>query len=122
MTQTLNTPTTSPPSPFDGMGDRSGWPFPPRSPGRLARAAAVGAGTFFAAAALLGFVTPGYDPRREAISALAAADAPHAWLMIIGFLAGGTGLVLAGVDLWRRLPGLAAKAGGGPRGGGGGPL
>jgi hypothetical membrane protein len=78
----------------------------------LARYAAGGAGAFFAAAAITGFATDGYSPRREAISALAAADAPHAWLMILGFLAGGVGLVLAGADLWRRLPGRAAHVAG----------
>ncbi len=121
-TTITQTPTTTTTSPFDGMGAGSGWPFPPPPPGRLARLSAIGAGAFFTAAALTGFVTEGYSPRREAISALAAADAPHAWLMILGFLAGGAGLVLAAADLWRRLPSLAARVGAVLVGAGGGSI
>ena len=40
-----------------------------------------------------------YSPRREDISALAALDAQHAWIMIAGIIALGLGLVALGLGL-----------------------
>ena len=40
-----------------------------------------------------------YSPRREDISALAAVDAQHAWIMIAGIIALGLGLIALGVGL-----------------------
>ena len=40
-----------------------------------------------------------YSPRREDISALAAIDARHAWIMIAGIIALGLGLIALGLGL-----------------------
>ena len=40
-----------------------------------------------------------YGPRREDISALAAVDAQHAWIMIAGIVALGLGLLALGLGL-----------------------
>jgi hypothetical membrane protein len=40
-----------------------------------------------------------YSPRREDISALAALDAQHAWIMIAGIIALGLGLIALGLGL-----------------------
>ena len=40
-----------------------------------------------------------YSPRREDISALAAVDAQHAWIMIAGIVALGLGLLALGLGL-----------------------
>ena len=40
-----------------------------------------------------------YSPRREDVSALAAIDAQHAWIMIAGIVALGIGLVALGLGL-----------------------
>ena len=44
----------------------------------LKSAAVVGVGGFAVAGVVTGLVTAGYDPRREAVSGLAALDSPHA--------------------------------------------
>jgi len=66
--------------------------------------AAAGVGGFLVVGVLAGLVTSGYDVRREAISGLAASDAPHAWLMVVGFLVAALGLGLAARVLWRAVP------------------
>ena len=40
-----------------------------------------------------------YSPRREDISALAALDAEQPWIMVVGFLALGLGIVALGLGL-----------------------
>ena len=40
-----------------------------------------------------------YSPRREDISALAAVDAQHAWIMMTGIIALGLGLIALGLGL-----------------------
>ena len=65
----------------------------------LSRIAVAGIGCFAVSVAVAGLVTPDYDLRHEAISALAALDSPHAWVMILGFVAAAVGLVAAGLAL-----------------------
>jgi hypothetical membrane protein len=77
------------------------------------RIAVAGIGGFALAVLVTGVITPGYAVRREAISALAALDSPHAWVMILGFTAGAVGLVCAGLALWRRVPARSARVGAG---------
>ncbi len=81
MNTTLDTPTTT--SPWDGMGRTSGWPFPPAVPSRL---------TWLAAAAAGG-------------GALTGGTSSHLGLAALGLVTGSVGLVLAAVDLHRRLRG-----------------
>jgi hypothetical protein len=89
----------------------------PTRPGKLARphssavgkwVGAVGVSGFLVAGVVTGLVTPAYDFRREAVSALAALDSPHAGWMITGFVAGAVGLVASAVVLW---PGAPQRAG-----------
>ncbi len=68
-----------------------------------------GVGGFFAAGLLTGLVTPGYDERREAMSALAALDSPHAWLMMAGFGLGAVGLLAGAFVLWQVVPQRAGR-------------
>lgn len=92
----------------------AGHPAPPPTRGRSRPAgwlAVAGVGAFFAASVVSGALTPGYSVRREAVSALAARDAPAAPIMIAGFLLLAVGLVAAGVSLWRTLPLRAGRAG-----------
>jgi len=79
----------------------------------LKSAAVVGVGGFAVAGVVTGLVTAGYDPRREAVSGLAALDSPHAWIMILGFLFGSVGLLSAGLVLWKHVPTRAARVGSG---------
>jgi hypothetical membrane protein len=65
------------------------------------RVAVAGIAGFAVAAVVTGLITPGYDVRREAISALAALDSPDAWVMILGFCSAAVGLVAAGLALWQ---------------------
>ncbi len=85
------------------------------------RIAVAGVGGF--AVAVAGHRTrsrPVTTVRREAISALAALDSPHAWVMILGFVAAAVGLVCrrsrpspAGPDAGRpaSAPGIVVAAG-----------
>jgi len=77
----------------------------------LARVATAGIICFFVAAAVAGFTTSGYDARSEAISALAAKDAPHAWFMIAGFALGAVGLFAAGLSIRQQAGQRAGRAG-----------
>jgi hypothetical membrane protein len=53
-----------------------------------------------------------YSPRREDISALAALDAQHAWIMIGGIIALGLGLIALGLGLANAIDdGASAKVG-----------
>ena len=53
-----------------------------------------------------------YSPRREDISALAAIDAQHAWIMIGGIVALGLGLLALGLGLVNAIhDGTSAKVG-----------
>jgi hypothetical membrane protein len=52
-----------------------------------------------------------YSPRREDISALAALDAQHAWIMILGFLALGVGTTALGLGLMESLRGWSSRVG-----------
>lgn len=79
----------------------------------LKAAGVVGVGGFAVATVITGLVTSGYDPRREAISGLAALDSPHAWIMILGFLFGSVGLLSAGLLLWKHVPTPTARVGSG---------
>jgi hypothetical membrane protein len=78
---------------------------PAGAPAGLQRVAALGlvAGpvAFVAAWAVAGAATTGYSPVDEAISRLAAVDAPHRTLMTLGFVAYGAYL-LAAVPVLRR--------------------
>jgi hypothetical membrane protein len=80
---------------------------------RVAGAFAVAGPVVFTVAWLVAWpVQDTYSPRREDISALAALDAQQAWLMIIGFLVLGLGVVLLGLGFWRAVEGgKAARVG-----------
>ena len=78
---------------------------------RLPLVGAAGVASFFVASMIAGALNPGYSPAREAISALAATDARHAWVMIVGFMLCAVGIASTGVALWRRFAGnRAARA------------
>jgi hypothetical membrane protein len=82
------------------------------SPGALRHLAgtlaAAGPVVFTAAWLVAWPVQDDYSPRREDISALAALDAQHRWIMVIGFLALGVGTAALGIGLWTTLVGGAA--------------
>ena len=52
-----------------------------------------------------------YSPRREDISALAALDAQHVWIMILGFIALGVGTTALGLGLMDALRGRNGRVG-----------
>ena len=52
-----------------------------------------------------------YSPRREDISALAALDAQHVWIMILGFIALGVGTTALGLGLMDALRGWNGRVG-----------
>jgi hypothetical membrane protein len=52
-----------------------------------------------------------YSPRREDISALAALDAQHAWIMILGFIALAAGTTALGLGLIEALRGWSGRVG-----------
>jgi hypothetical membrane protein len=81
--------------------------------GRFAGTCAVAGPILFTVAWLVAWpVQDEYSPRREDISALAALDAQHAWIMILGFLAFGLGAAALGVGLlWALAGGTAARVG-----------
>jgi hypothetical protein len=65
---------------------------------------AAGVSGFLVTGMVAGLLTPAYDVRREAVSALAALDSAHAGWMIAGFVAGAVGLVASAMVLWRAVP------------------
>jgi hypothetical protein len=68
----------------------------------------VGPVAFATAWVATGASMPGYSPVRDAISRLAATDAPHRGWMTAGFLAYGVGVsAFAVVDMRRTVPGAA---------------
>jgi len=75
------------PVPTDGLRRVLGW------------CAVAGPVLFTAAWLIAESVQDTYGPRREDISALAALDAQHAWIMIAGIVALGLSLVALGVGL-----------------------
>ncbi|WP_181782903.1 DUF998 domain-containing protein [Pseudonocardia pini] len=76
------------------------------------RVAVGGLALFALASVVAGLFSPGYDPLREGISALAAVGMPAAPVMVAGFLALAAGTTAAGVALWQRLPrGIAGRTG-----------
>jgi hypothetical membrane protein len=67
---------------------------------RILGGCAVAGPVLFTAAWLVACsVQDAYSPRREDISALAALDAQHAWIMIAGIIALGVGLIALGLGL-----------------------
>ena len=86
---------------------------PPRASGRevprwvgvVAVLGILGVGFYVSSWIVAGFVTPGYDPWRQAISETFAVGAPAATLVEVALLASGAGLVLMGPALHRGLPG-----------------
>jgi hypothetical membrane protein len=73
---------------------------------------AVAGPVIFTAAWLVAWPLQGqYSPRREDISALAALDAQHAWVMILGFLALGVGTTALGLGLLESLRGWSSRVG-----------
>lgn len=78
-----------------------GWPT-------LARAAVAGFAGFAAAIVVGGALYPDYSHSHEFISALAAADAKAAWVMIAGFAILGLALALAAIMIWRRVGATAS--------------
>jgi len=65
----------------------------------LGRLALAGPIAFTIAWLVGGLVQDEYSPRREDISALAASDAQHAWIMITGFVLLGVGTVALAAGL-----------------------
>jgi hypothetical membrane protein len=61
--------------------------------------AVAGAVLFTVASLIAGWVQDEYSLRREDVSALAALDAQHPWIMITGIIALGIGLVALGLGL-----------------------
>jgi hypothetical membrane protein len=80
---------------------------------RLTGMSAVAGPIVFTAAWLVGWaVQDEYSPRHEDISALAALDAEHPWIMVIGFLALGLGIVALGLGLLSALAsGVSVRVG-----------
>ena len=70
-----------------------------------ARAAVAGFAVFVVATLVAAAATPGYDPVRENMSALASLQAPHAWIMLIGFAGLSFSAVAAGIAVRGHLPG-----------------
>ena len=67
---------------------------------RVLGGCAVAGSVLFTVASLVAWsVQDVYSPRREDISALAAIDAQHAWIMIAGIVALGLGLLALGLGL-----------------------
>ena len=67
--------------------------------------AVAGFAVFIAATLVAAAATPGYDPVQENMSALASLEAPHPWIMLIGFVGLSTSAVGAGIALRGRLAG-----------------
>jgi len=74
---------------------------------RVALAGIAGVGGFIGAWASAGAVRDGYSPVHDAISQLAAIDAPNRSLMTGGFVAFGVGIPIYAQALRRALPGPA---------------
>jgi hypothetical protein len=81
----------------------------------LGRLAVAGPIAFTLAWLIGGLVQDEYSFRREEISALAATDAQHAWIMIIGFVLLGAGTVGLAVGLVSTLKYRSAVIGSRPR-------
>src|SRR5215471_16496257 len=82
------------------VNPRNNLPVPTAGWRRMLGWCAVAGPVLFTAAWLVaGSVQAVYSPRREDISALAALDAQHAWIMIAGIVVLGLGLVALGVGL-----------------------
>jgi hypothetical protein len=79
--------------------------------GVLGSCAVAGPLVFTAAWLLAWPLQEQYSPRREDISALAALDAQHAWIMILGFLALGVGTTALGLGLMESLSGWSSRVG-----------
>jgi hypothetical membrane protein len=77
----------------------------------LGRLAVAGPIAFTVAWLFAGLAQEEYSVRREDISALAALDAQHAWIMITGFLLLAAGTVALGVGLVMTLKGRRAVIG-----------
>lgn len=77
----------------------------------LGRLAVAGPIVFTMAWLVGGAVQDQYSVWREDISALAALDAQHAWVMILGFLLLGVGTVALGAGLGTTLRGRAGAVG-----------
>ena len=77
----------------------------------LGRLAVAGPIAFTVAWLYGGLAQDEYSVRREDISALAALDAQHAWIMITGFLLLGAGTVALGAGLVMTLKGRSAVIG-----------
>jgi len=77
----------------------------------LGRLAVAGPIAFTVAWLFAGLAQDEYSVRREDISALAALDAQHAWIMITGFLLLAAGTVALGVGLVMTLKGRRAVIG-----------
>jgi hypothetical membrane protein len=80
--------------------------MPSRSCSRLqAWCGVVGPTGFVAAWVIAGARAKGYSPANDAISRLAAADAPTRWLMTAGFVCFGIGVPVFSLVLRHALPG-----------------
>ena len=79
--------------------------------GALGSCAVAGPVVFTAAWLVAWPLQEQYSPRREDISALAALDAQHPWIMILGFLAIGAGTTALGLGLMESLRGWSGRVG-----------
>ena len=77
----------------------------------LGSCAVIGPLIFTAAWLVAGPLQEQYSPRREDISGLAALDAQHAWIMILGFIALGVGTTALGLGLMDALRGWSGRVG-----------
>jgi Protein of unknown function (DUF998) len=71
---------------------------------RLAVASIAGQLIFVATIAIAGAVEPGYDPVRDAISALGARDAAHPWVFDTAVAIWGLSFLATAVALWLDAP------------------
>lgn len=71
---------------------------------RLAVASIAGQLAFIATIAVVGAVEPGYDPVRDAISALGARTAAHPWVFDTAVAVWGLSFLAAAIALWLDAP------------------
>ena len=72
---------------------------------KAVHAAVAGFAIFISATLIAAAATPGYHPAKENISALASLQAPHPWIMLIGFAGLSASAAAAGFALRGRLAG-----------------
>ena len=77
---------------------------------KAVHAAVAGFAIFIATTLIAAAATPGYHPAKENISALASLQAPHPWIMLIGFAGLSASAAAAGIRS-SRPPGRSFRDG-----------